>query len=145
MVKPGVDWDPTKSPEPPALLSVETSSTPAASAKRRGHSRTPSIVLSTPSSPLEKPQDIQLVDADGFTHSADIKTEHALPQSTYRTTVSQPEYWEKLLGFLRSEFPAHPDSSIAFEDYLAASKGVLTASEIAKIRDRVGVVGMAGT
>jgi hypothetical protein len=101
MVKPGVDWDPTKSPEPPALLSVETSSTPAASAKKRVHSRTPSIVLSTPSSPLEKPQDIQLVDADGFSISAEIGTEPALPQSTYRTTVSQPEYWEKLLVFLR--------------------------------------------
>ena len=165
MVKPGVAWDPTKAPEPPALLSVETSSlTAAASAKKRGHSRIPSVVLSTPSSPLEKPQDIQLVDADGFTFSAEIGTEPTVPQSTYRTTVSQPEYWEKLLAFLRyvnpcavqpltltpiivprSQFPAHPDSSIAFEDYLAASKAVLTASEIAKIRDHVGVVGMAGT
>lgn len=105
MVKPGVDWDPTKSPEPPALLSVETSSTPAASAKKRVHSRTPSIVLSTPSSPLEKPQDIQLVGADGFSCSAEIVTEPALPQSTYRTTVSQPEYWEKLLAFLRFVTP----------------------------------------
>ncbi|KAI9441679.1 hypothetical protein H4582DRAFT_1403093 [Lactarius indigo] len=150
MVKPGVDWDPTKAPERPALLSVnvpqETSSlTPAASTKKRGHSRIPSVVLSTPSSPLEKPQDIQLIDADGFTLSAEIGTEVVIPQTTYRTTVSQPEYWEKLLAFLRSQFPAHPDSSIAFEDYLGASKGVLTASEIAKIRDRVGVVGMAGT
>ncbi|KAN0127362.1 hypothetical protein V8E53_014794 [Lactarius tabidus] len=146
MVKPGVDWDPTKPQEPPALLSVETSSlTAAATAKKRGHSRIPSVVLSTPSSPLEKPQDIQLVDADGFTFSAEIGTEPTVPQTTYRTTVSQPEYWEKLLVFLRSQFPAHSDSSIAFEEYLAASKGVLTASEIAKIRDRVGVVGMAGT
>ncbi|KAH9046842.1 hypothetical protein EDB84DRAFT_1264470 [Lactarius hengduanensis] len=145
MVKPGVDWDPTKSPERPALLSVDVSSTPAASTKKRGHSRIPSVVLSTPPSPSEKPQDIQLIDADGFTLSAEIGTEVAIPHTTYRTTVSQPEYWEKLLAFLRSQFPAHPDSSIAFEDYLGASKGVLTASEIAKIRDRVGVVGMAGT
>jgi hypothetical protein len=102
MVKPGVDWDPTKPQEPPALLSVETSSlTAAATAKKRGHSRIPSVVLSTPSSPLEKPQDIQLVDADGFTFSAEIGTEPTVPQTTYRTTVSQPEYWEKLLVFLR--------------------------------------------
>jgi hypothetical protein len=102
MVKPGVDWDPTKPQEPPALLSVETSSlTAAAAAKKRGHSRIPSVVLSTPSSPLEKPQDIQLVDADGFTFSAEIGTEPTIPQSTYRTTVCQPEYWEKLLVFLR--------------------------------------------
>ncbi|KAH9006123.1 hypothetical protein EDB86DRAFT_3061254 [Lactarius hatsudake] len=151
MVKPGVDWDPTKSPARPALLSVDvpppepSSLTPAASTKKRGHSRIPSVVLSTPPSPSEKPQDIQLIDADGFTLSAEIGTEVTIPQTTYRTTVSQPEYWEKLLAFLRSQFPAHPDSSIAFEDYLGASKGVLTASEIAKIRDRVGVVGMAGT
>ena len=45
----------------------------------------------------------------------------------------------------RSEFPNRGDASIAFEDYLAASKGVLTASEIAKIRDFVGIIGMAGT
>lgn len=102
MVKPGVDWDPTKSPEPPVLLSVATSSlTPGDAAKKRGHSRIPSVVLSTPPSPLEKPQDIQLIDADGFTLSAEIGTEPVIPQSTYRTIVSQPEYWEKLLAFLR--------------------------------------------
>jgi len=59
--------------------------------------------------------------------------------------VSQPEYWEKLLAFLRSELPNRGDASIAFEDYLAASKGVLTANEVAKIRDFVGMIGMAGT
>jgi UV excision repair protein RAD23 len=37
------------------------------------------------------------------------------------------------------------DALLAFEDYLRASKGTLTASEIAKIRDEVGVIGMAGT
>lgn len=37
------------------------------------------------------------------------------------------------------------DVLTAFEDFLRASKGSLTASQIAKIRDQVGVVGMAGT
>jgi UV excision repair protein RAD23 len=50
-----------------------------------------------------------------------------------------------LIPCARSEFPNRGDASIAFEDYLAASKGVLTASEIAKIRDFVGIIGMAGT
>lgn len=45
----------------------------------------------------------------------------------------------------RTEFPSQEDALIAFEDFLRASKGTLTASEIAKIRDQVGVVGMAGT
>jgi hypothetical protein len=51
----------------------------------------------------------------------------------------------KLSFVPRSRFPNNGDASIAFEDYLAASKAVLTASEIAKIRDSVGVTGMAGT
>jgi ubiquitin-like protein 4 len=109
MVKPGVDWDPTKaSPEPPALLlsaatPAETASlSPTPPQKTRRHSRIPSVVLSpTPSSPLQKPQDIQLVDGDGLMVSAEMPTEPASPQSSYRTTVSQPEYWEKLLAFLR--------------------------------------------
>lgn len=179
MVKPGVEWDPVAKPKElpslllsgaPPLQEMETASlSPAhpATEKKRGHTRIPSVVLSTPASPLEKPQDIQLVDGDGFTLSTvtDMPTEPSIPQSTYRTAVSQPEYWQNLLSFLRSSppttllyvlyltelpfvprsrFPNHGDVSIAFEDYLAASKGVLTASEIAKIRDSVGVTGMAG-
>jgi ubiquitin-like protein 4 len=178
MVKPGVEWDPISKPkELPSLLLPgapplqETASLSPAppeteKEKKRRHSRIPSVVLSTPASPLEKPQDIQLVDGDGFTLSTDMPTEPSIPQTTYRTAVSQPEYWQNLLSFLRfvkpsprlyvlyltelpfvprSKFPNHGDASIAFEDYLAASKGVLTASEIAKIRDFVGVTGMAGT
>lgn len=45
----------------------------------------------------------------------------------------------------RVEFSNEEDALIAFEDFLRASKGGMTASEIAKIRDHVGVVGMAGT
>ena len=45
----------------------------------------------------------------------------------------------------RSEFTTEADILTAFEDFLRASKGSLTASQIAKIRDQVGVVGMAGT
>jgi hypothetical protein len=32
----------------------------------------------------------------------------------------------------------------AFEDFLGASKGVLSASEIAKIRDATGIMGESG-
>ena len=44
-----------------------------------------------------------------------------------------------------AEFASEADALLAFEDYLCASKGILTASEVAKIRDEVGVAGMAGT
>ena len=44
----------------------------------------------------------------------------------------------------RSEFATREDAATAFEDYLLASKSTLTVSEIAKIRDHVGIIGMAG-
>ena len=50
-----------------------------------------------------------------------------------------------VLRFTRLEFVTPADACLAFEDFLCATKGSLTPSEIAKIRDQVGVVGMAGT
>lgn len=44
----------------------------------------------------------------------------------------------------RKEFTTAADVHLAFEHFLCATKGSLTASEIAKIRDTVGVIGMAG-
>ena len=37
------------------------------------------------------------------------------------------------------------DALTAFENFFRASKGALTPSQIAMIRDQVGIVGMAGT
>lgn len=50
-----------------------------------------------------------------------------------------------LLTSCRSEFTTDSDAQQAFEDFLRAGKTVLTANEVARIRDHVGVVGMAGT
>ena len=47
--------------------------------------------------------------------------------------------------FYRTEFSSQTDAITAWEDFLRASKGTLSVSEIAKIRDAVGVMGMAGT
>lgn len=44
----------------------------------------------------------------------------------------------------RKEFTTEADVNLAFESFLCAAKGSLTASEIAMIRDTVGVIGMAG-
>jgi hypothetical protein len=119
MVKPGVEWDPIAKPKElpslllsgaPPLQETETASlspAPPETVKKRGHSRIPSVVLSTPASPLEKPQDIQLVDGDGFTLSTDMTPEPSIPQSTYRTAVSQPEYWQNLISFLRFVKPSY--------------------------------------
>jgi ubiquitin-like protein 4 len=65
--------------------------------------------------------------------------------SSYQKTLSQPTFWVNLYGFMKKEFENREDSATAFEDFLLASKGNLTATQIAAIRDSVGVLGMAGT
>jgi UV excision repair protein RAD23 len=45
----------------------------------------------------------------------------------------------------RTHFKSTDDVHTAFEDFFCASKGKLTATEIAKIRNVVEVFGMAGT
>ena len=49
------------------------------------------------------------------------------------------------MAVISTEFATESDASQAWEDFFCASKGTLSVSEIAKIRDRVGVIGMAGT
>ena len=44
----------------------------------------------------------------------------------------------------RGEFANRADAAAAWEDFFCASKGNLSVSEIAKIRDAVGVIGMGG-
>lgn len=172
MVKPGFDWDPTKtafpvlsepdrrpSPEPGMSSSI---SLPKLTTGFR-HTRTPSIVLSPSPSvaslePESKPQDINLT-LDTSTIPTGLLS--PVTRSSFQATISESEFWGRLLSFLRcvcmpliaqytnepnrSEFTNENDALVAFEDFLRASKGAMTASEIARIRDCVGVVGMAGT
>ncbi|KAF8137463.1 hypothetical protein EV363DRAFT_1210293 [Boletus edulis] len=166
MVKPGFDWDPTKTSFPtsaPDMTPLDTESATKLSAGPR-HSRTPSIVLS-PSPSLasleperkSKPQDITLTLDTSTIPTASLSP---VARSAYQATISEPAFWNRLLSFLRyysscsyppflivprTEFSNESDALIVFEDFLRASKGGMTASEIAKIRDHVGVVGMAGT
>ncbi|KAJ7897429.1 hypothetical protein B0H13DRAFT_2196560 [Mycena leptocephala] len=115
----------------------------ATSTGPRRHTRIPSVVLSpSPSSesPAASVNDITLtLDAD---HDGGLPSEEL---SAYHVALAEPEFWEKLLAFLSESFPAPADAERAWEDFLRASKGTLTASEVARIRDHVGVVGMAGT
>jgi UV excision repair protein RAD23 len=168
MVKPGFDWNtiaittvptspvsaspmPTSSLEP---LSIPSSSSfksgtlhPEARSKQGGrkHQRIPSVMLS-PSSSLESSgageKDILLTIDPGVLPSPVLQSDN---MSTYHQTMSRPEFWERLYDFMKNEFQNPVDVHSAFEDFLCAAKGSLTASEIAKIRDQVGVVGMAGT
>ncbi|KAJ7126299.1 hypothetical protein C8R44DRAFT_781556 [Mycena epipterygia] len=130
------DTPPTLALDPSPKLSPSPS--PAPTAPRR-HQRIPSVVLS-PSPSSETP---------GATADITLTLDNspsALPElSAYHVAIADPEFWQDLLVFLRTKFPTDADAQLAFEDFLRASKGTLTASEIARIRDRVGVIGMAGT
>lgn len=116
MVKPGVNWDPTKPQEPeikqpkPKLptepmsgLTVAGEGGGGASASRKQrHSRTPSIVLS-PSPALDVPgagpeKDILLT----LDSAAELPPKLPVETlSTFHDTVAKPEFWQKLLAFLQ--------------------------------------------
>ncbi|KAH7910113.1 hypothetical protein BJ138DRAFT_1136226 [Hygrophoropsis aurantiaca] len=157
MVKPGFDWDPSKStssfPSAPSsdnmqsVLLPESEPSPKLGTGHR-HQRTPSIVLSpSPSVVSLEPETKPQLDINLTLDTSSIPTASLSPgsRSTYQSTISEPGFWDRLYSFLRTEFSNDDDALTAFEDFLRASKGGLTASEIAKIRDHVGVVGMAGT
>ncbi|KAH9940328.1 ubiquitin-domain-containing protein [Amylocystis lapponica] len=151
MVKPGFEWDPTKVSPPaqptPSRGGDNITLLPEPTQKARsGHGRIPSVVLSpSPSlspSPGEKIMDIPLV-LD--TSSIPASPAAATPNTSYHATLAQPVFWEHLYTFLSSEFAHAGDAGTAWEDFFCASKGSLSVNEIAKIRDSVGVIGMAGT
>ncbi|KAI0728468.1 ubiquitin-domain-containing protein [Fomitopsis betulina] len=156
MIKPGFDWDPSKmstprasvaAPAPKRVEGEHITLLPEQPARSRGgHGRTPSIVLSpspsTSPSPGEKLNDIPLL-LD--TSNIPEPSKSGAPITPYHGTISQPAFWENLLNFLKTEFPNGNEAAQAWEDFLCASKGTLSVSEIAKIRDYVGVTGMAGS
>ncbi|THH26395.1 hypothetical protein EUX98_g7794 [Antrodiella citrinella] len=159
MVKPGFHWDPSDTaPSPlPAFIS-SSSKTPVGpehitllpeqpSKSSRGHARIPSVVLS-PSPSLMAAPDEKLIDIPLLLDTSSIPDSGPLSsagETTYHETVSQPIFWDRLFTFLSGEFSNQSDAATAWEDFFRASKGQLSVSEIAKIRDNVGVIGMAGT
>ncbi|KAL0576340.1 hypothetical protein V5O48_005638 [Marasmius crinis-equi] len=156
MVKPGFDWDPSTVATRPAAIAQPTptqakeASTTLVSGGGGGkkHQRIPSVVLSpSPSndlpSPGLKPTEAVPMDIELDINSLNAPTKK--PEGPYHDAISNPEFWQKLWVFFSSEFANEADSRTAWEEFLTTSKGYLTAHEIAKIRDHVGLVGMAGT
>jgi ubiquitin-like protein 4 len=171
MVKPGFVWDPTATSTPEAAKSEESAPPtitlvpePKESRARQGHGRIPSVVLS-PSPSLTPLADEKLVDIPLLLDTSNIPPSSisSAPDTPYHTVISQPEFWDRLYSFLRcalgrtivrssrvlkgicsSEFANEGDAGQAWEDFFCASKGSLSVSEIAKIRDKLGVIGMAG-
>ncbi|KAK7039660.1 ubiquitin-like protein [Favolaschia claudopus] len=144
---PAMDSTNNTLPAPKPTLS--TGDRPVVSAaEAAAHPRIPSVVLSpSPShdnaagSPAASVTDITLtldnIDAEPGLDAAEL--------SAYHEKLAEPEFWEALLVFLNSSFPAPADAARAREDFLRASKNTLTASEVARIRDRCAVSGMTGT
>jgi len=162
VVKPGFGWDPSSSnpTSPPTLApsaamqapsqkfpSASTDDIPKLSTGGHRHGRTPSIVLSPSPSQVSLDPDEKIADINLTLDTSSIPTASSSPgtKSTYQTSLAEPGFWDRLYSFLRTEFTNDGDALLAFEDFLRAAKGNLTANEIAKIRDHVGVVGMAGT
>ncbi|RXW15529.1 hypothetical protein EST38_g10331 [Candolleomyces aberdarensis] len=142
------------SPTPPnPFASSAGSLDPDAKAPSGGrkHQRIPSVVLSpSPSNETqahgEKPKEILLdLDTEAAVPLSPVLRDELTLTSSYHDTISKPEFWQRLLEFLESQFQTESDAHLAFEDFLRASKGSLTVNDIAKIRDKTGVVGMAGT
>jgi len=147
MIKPGHSWNPNAATKPsdlPTAATIDSMSTP--DNQRLGHTRIPSVVLSpSPSSvslrsEYNKPGDINLTLDTSSIPTASSET----VDTAYHATISNPAFWQELLTLLEKSFKKD-DVHTAFEDFFCASKGKLTAGEIAKIRQEVQIYGMAGT
>jgi len=139
MIKPGYTWDPNAMTTPDSIPTPDNL-TP-------GHSRVPSVVLSpSPSSlstsgEISKPPDINLtLDTPSLNTASSEATD-----TVYHATISSPAFWQDLLKLLQTHFKTSNDVHTAFEDFFRASKGNLSATEIARIRNVVQIFGMAGT
>ncbi|KZP00557.1 hypothetical protein CALVIDRAFT_584211 [Calocera viscosa TUFC12733] len=64
--------------------------------------------------------------------------------ASYHQTISSAQFWTRLFGFLKLQFEEEEDAAQALEDVLLASKSALSAGEIARIRETVGISGMGG-
>jgi len=137
MIKPGHTWDPNAATTPDSM--------PIPDNLKSEQAQIPSVVLSPSSASLsseyDKPLDINLtLDTSSIPTASAESTDTA-----YHAMISNPTFWEDLLTLLKSK-SKNPDHVLAaFEDFFCASKGKLTATEIAKIREVVEVYGMAGT
>lgn len=101
MVKPGFLWDPTNVPPPPPKEEKGEDIVLLPSPEpRRGHGRTPSIVLSPSPSLTPSPGEV-LVDIPLVLDASVIPAAPAtVSDSAYHTAISRPEFWEKLYTFL---------------------------------------------
>jgi ubiquitin-like protein 4 len=100
----------------------------------------------TPSSPSSKSTSIA-IDLASIPLPLSTSSQHS--DDPYHQTLASPQFWKDLKGFLDGRFGKEKggrvgDEQIAFEEFLRSVKGSLSPNEIARIRDEVGITGMAG-
>lgn len=61
--------------------------------------------------------------------------------ATFHTTIADPAFWQRIHALCITEFEHGDEADLAWEHFLRAMKGKLSAGEAAKIRDVVGVRG----
>jgi len=170
MTKPGSAWtgEERKESEPVAASPVgevvatepekfaapkpTASSSASLSTARLGHGRSlsgaadsmplPTLTLSPNPSPDNQNVDLALA------VELDLQNDQVRGMTpkleAYQQVMVDPEFWGRMLEFLKREFKTPDDAVRAWEDFFVASKGNLTAHQIAKIRDVTGIVSMAG-
>jgi len=154
MAKPGYDWNqtpesprlhiPVSAPETPSERSPSGTLEPGTTKPTERHRRVPSVILSPSPNTLAPLRESAPVDVALSLDDGDILPPVQAPQTPYQNVISSPDFWGDLLDFLSPRFNSRSDLENAFEEFFRASKGSLTPHQIAKIRDHVGITGMAG-
>jgi hypothetical protein len=64
-----------------------------------------------------------------------------ITSATFHASIADPTFWQKIHALCVTEFEHGDEADLAWEHFLRAMKGKLSAGEAAKIRDVVGVRG----
>ncbi|EJU02471.1 hypothetical protein DACRYDRAFT_94755 [Dacryopinax primogenitus] len=153
MVKPGYEWTQAKPDDNPMEIDTPPPPPGRSSTLSPGNQPIPTLTLSTeipsrpptPSGPTPPPQLHTVpINTDILTASIPSTSPDAGTPAKYHQTISSKSFWTRLYGFLRLQFEEEEDAAAALDQFLLASKGSLTAGEIARVREAVGVVGMGG-
>lgn len=64
-----------------------------------------------------------------------------ITSATFHASIADPVFWQKIHALCVTEFEHGDEADLAWEHFLRAMKGKLSAGEAAKIRDVVGVRG----
>ncbi|WVN90393.1 uncharacterized protein L203_105629 [Cryptococcus depauperatus CBS 7841] len=64
--------------------------------------------------------------------------------AAFHETIADPAFWQRIYALCVSQFDNQQEAVSAWETFLLSMKSRLSAGEAAKIRDAVGITGMAG-